>query len=82
MQRGDICVQKLNELLQKTLNPNQTLFLQRGGITYSTGDKVMQIKNNYEKSVFNGDIGFISKVDKEERELIVTFDGNDVIYWG
>lgn len=40
----------------------------------------MQIKNNYEKSVFNGDIGFILKVDTEERELIVTFNGNEVLY--
>jgi exodeoxyribonuclease V alpha subunit len=40
----------------------------------------MQIKNNYEKSVFNGDIGFISKVDTEERELVVDFDGNQVLY--
>ncbi len=40
----------------------------------------MQIKNNYDKGVFNADIGFISKVDTEERELTVTFDGNEVLY--
>lgn len=80
MQRGEIGVQKLNELLQKILNPNQTAILQRGGISYATGDKVMQIKNNYEKSVFNGDIGFISKVDIEDRELVVVFDGIEVLY--
>ncbi len=80
MQRGDIGVQKLNKLLQKTLNAGQIVFLQRGGINYSFGDKVMQIKNNYDKGVFNGDIGFISKVDTEERELTVTFDGNKVLY--
>lgn len=65
---------------RKTLNAGQTVFLQRGGINYSFGDKVMQIKNNYDKGVFNADIGFISKVDTEERELTVTFDGNKVLY--
>src|SRR5262249_46813200 len=48
--------------------------------TYRRGDKVMQIKNNYDRDTFNGDIGFIAGIDREERELTVDFDGRAVIY--
>lgn len=50
------------------------------GIEYRLGDKVMQIKNNYEKSVFNGDIGLICDVNTKDREITVRFDDNYVIY--
>lgn len=79
MQRGIVGASNLNILLQNALNPSQA-FLTRSGTSYRLNDKVMQIKNNYEKEVFNGDIGVISQVDTEERTLKVQFDGRDVEY--
>ena len=55
------------------MNPLK-IFLRRGGTQYRLNDKVMQIRNDYEKEVFNGDIGTITKVDMEERELTVLFE--------
>jgi exodeoxyribonuclease V alpha subunit len=74
MQRGENGARNLNVLLQNTLNP-PTAMLRRGGTEYRHGDKVMQIKNNYDKEVWNGDIGSIVSVDEEERTLAVSFDG-------
>ncbi len=79
MQRGVCGATNLNQLLQQALNPNACC-LQRGGVQYRLHDKVMQVRNNYDKEVFNGDIGTISRVDTEERELTVEFDGRDVVY--
>lgn len=79
MQRGICGAANLNQLLQEAMNPC-SLFLRRGGTQYRLGDKVMQIRNNYDKEVFNGDIGTISKVDMEEQELAVCYDGRDVTY--
>lgn len=79
MQRGICGAANLNQLLQEAMNPC-SLFLKRGGTQYRLGDKVMQIRNNYDKEVFNGDIGTISKVDIGERELAVCYDGRDVTY--
>ena len=61
------------------MNPSK-IFLRRGGTQYRLKDKVMQIRNDYDKEVFNGDIGTITKVDMEERELTVLFDEREVIY--
>ena len=79
MQRGVCGAANLNQVLQAAMNPSK-IFLQRGGIQYRLRDKVMQIRNDYDKEVFNGDIGVISKVDMEERELTVDFDGQAVVY--
>ena len=79
MQRGVIGAMNLNQRLQEALNPTRTL-LRRGGTEYRLHDKVMQIRNNYTKEVYNGDIGFITNVDMEERELTVSFEGRDVTY--
>jgi len=79
MQRGVIGTVSLNQVLQENLNPEGP-YLKRGGYTYRAGDKVMQIRNNYEKEVFNGDIGTIRYVDLEERELNVLFDDRDIKY--
>ena len=79
MQRGVCGAANLNQVLQAAMNPSK-IFLQRGGIQYRLRDKVMQIRNDYDKEVFNGDIGVISKVDMEERELTVDFDGRAVVY--
>ncbi len=79
MQRGAIGAASLNHALQERLNP-QGFSLRHGGYTYRSGDKVMQIRNNYDKEVFNGDIGVIRFVDMEEQELTAVFDGRDVKY--
>ena len=69
----------LNQRLQDTLNRTR-IVLRRGGTEYRIHDKVMQIRNDYNKEVYNGDIGFISSVDMDERELTVNFEGRDVTY--
>ena len=79
MQRGEIGAVNLNQKLQDALNPGG-IYLKRGGVQYRLNDKVMQIRNDYDKDVFNGDIGFVSKVDLKERELTVNFEGRDVVY--
>ena len=79
MQRGECGAVNLNQVLQEALNPSQP-FLRRGGTQYRRRDKVMQIRNNYDKEVFNGDIGTIRQVDTEERELTVCFEDREVVY--
>lgn len=79
MQRGTVGAGNLNIELQNALNPTG-LSLARGGYTFRQGDKVMQIRNNYDKNVFNGDIGYITAVDTTERTLSITFDNRVVEY--
>ena len=79
MQRGTVGAGNLNIELQNALNPTGPS-LARGGYTFRQGDKVMQIRNNYDKNVFNGDIGYITTVDTDERTLTVTFDSRFVEY--
>ena len=79
MQRGVVGAANLNLLLQQALNPSGPS-LGRGGYTYRQGDRVMQQRNNYDKDVFNGDLGYIREVDTEERTLKVDFDGKWVEY--
>ena len=74
MQRGVVGAANLNLLLQQALNPSGPS-LNRGGYTYRQGDRVMQQRNNYDKDVFNGDLGYIREVNTEERTLKVDFDG-------
>lgn len=79
MQRGTVGAGNLNIELQNALNSTGPS-LARGGYTFRQGDKVMQIRNNYDKNVFNGDIGYIIAVDTTERTLSVTFDNRVVEY--
>ena len=79
MQRGVVGAANLNLLLQQALNPSGPS-LGRGGYTYRQGDRVMQLRNNYDKDVFNGDLGYIREVDTEDRMLTVDFDGKKVGY--
>jgi exodeoxyribonuclease V alpha subunit len=79
MHRGVIGLSNLNLELQKTLNPDPSSII-HGSRTFKLGDKVMQIVNNYDKEVFNGDIGWISKINREDRELTIDFDGKPIIY--
>ncbi len=79
MNRGTIGNRNLNEVLQKKLNPSYDPLVKMGR-SFHEDDKVMQIKNNYDKDVYNGDVGRIKKIDKTEQEVIVLFDGREVIY--
>jgi exodeoxyribonuclease V alpha subunit len=79
MHRGVVGASNLNAELQKHLNPS-TDELQRGGRLLKTGDKVMQIRNNYDKEVFNGDIGRIASINREDHEVKVDFDNKTVPY--
>jgi exodeoxyribonuclease V alpha subunit len=79
MHKGTIGVDNLNIELQKRLNPGPS-DITHGARNFRLGDKVMQIVNNYDKDVFNGDIGWISKIDPEEREATIDFDGRLVPY--
>ena len=79
MQRGAVGAANLNQMIQEAVNPGETGF-RRGGVSFRARDKVMQIRNNYEKEVFNGDIGIVESTDPEERELIVNFEGRSVTY--
>ena len=80
MTRGLLGVNSLNAELQKLLNTSSTKHISKFGQHYSVGDKVIQTINNYNKEVFNGDIGFIKNIDLEESELIVEFDGRLIPY--
>jgi exodeoxyribonuclease V alpha subunit len=80
MNRGGLGARSLNIILQQTLNPPGELRVERFGWTFCPGDKVMQVTNDYERDVFNGDLGVITGLDLEEGELTVTFEGRDVVY--
>jgi exodeoxyribonuclease V alpha subunit len=80
MNRGGVGARALNIELQAILNPSPAAKVEKFGWTFAPGDKVMQIENDYEKDVFNGDIGFVQAVDPEESELKVDFDGREVSY--
>ena len=79
MQRGVVGAAQLNLALQQALNPSQVA-LNRGGYSFRQGDRVMQLRNNYDKEVFNGDLGYVESVDVEERTLWVNFDERLVEY--
>jgi exodeoxyribonuclease V alpha subunit len=79
MHRGVVGAANLNAELQRHLNPSLDELV-RNGKVFKTGDKVMQIRNNYDKEVFNGDIGRISKIDRETQEVTINFDGRPVSY--
>ena len=79
MHRGIVGSATLNQTLQQELNPTPE-GLNRGGRLYKVNDKVMQIKNNYDKEVFNGDIGRIVKIDPELQEVSIAFDQREVTY--
>ena len=80
MNRGGVGARSLNIELQAALNPAGERKVERFGWTFATGDKVMQIENNYDKEVYNGDIGYIDDIDLDEGQLVASFDGRSVTY--
>ncbi len=80
MNRGGVGARSLNIELQAALNPAGEKKVERFGWTFAPGDKVMQIENDYDKDVYNGDIGMIEDVDLDEGEVAVNFDGRMVSF--
>jgi exodeoxyribonuclease V alpha subunit len=80
MNRGGLGARSLNIELQKALNPPGEARIERFGWTFCPGDKVMQVENDYDREVYNGDLGIVRRIDLEEGELVVAFDGRDVSY--
>jgi exodeoxyribonuclease V alpha subunit len=80
MNRGSLGARALNGVLQAVLNPEATPRVTRFGWTYAPGDKVIQTVNNYEKDVFNGDIGRVAQVEIEEGQVEIDFEGRIVTY--
>ena len=82
MNRGSLGIRELNARLQTELNPwkSHEPSIEKFGIQFRVRDKVIQTENDYDKEVFNGDIGQISKIDPEARELVVRFDQREVSY--
>lgn len=80
MNRGGVGARSLNIELQAALNPVVENKVERFGSTFAPGDKVMQIENDYDKEVYNGDIGYVEGVDLTEGELAANFDGRTVTY--
>lgn len=80
MNRGGLGSRALNSILQAKLNPNSEPKISRFGTTFAPGDKVIQNINNYDKDVFNGDIGIIASIDLEESVAKINFDGRIVVY--
>ena len=80
MNRGGVGARSLNIELQAALNPAGERKVERFGWTFAPGDKVMQIENDYDKEVYNGDIGYVVDVDPEAAELIASFDERPVTY--
>jgi exodeoxyribonuclease V alpha subunit len=80
MNRGGVGARSLNIELQAALNPAGERKVERFGWTFAPGDKVMQIENDYDKEVYNGDIGYVEDVEPDDGELIAKFDGRSVTY--
>lgn len=79
MKRGVIGTENLNAVLQETLNRNSNPLF-HGGRKFLVGDKVMQIRNDYDREVYNGDIGRIAHIDSQEQKMTVNFDDREVVY--
>jgi exodeoxyribonuclease V alpha subunit len=82
MNRGSLGARELNQVLQADLNPPQAdqPLLEQFGWQFRVGDKVIQTENNYDKDVFNGDLGRLEQIDPVEREVVIRFDQREVVY--
>jgi exodeoxyribonuclease V alpha subunit len=82
MNRASLGVREMNIQLQNSLNPfhQDKPFVEKFGWQFRLGDKVIQTENNYDKEVFNGDIGILTKIDPVEQEVVIRFDQRDVVY--
>jgi exodeoxyribonuclease V alpha subunit len=78
MNRGGVGARSLNLELHRALNPDGQLRIEKFGTTFAVGDKVMQIENDYDKEVYNGDIGFVEGIHMDEGEMLINFEGRSV----
>ena len=78
--RGELGARHLNETLQAALNPDAADKIERRGVTFALGDKVMQLENDYEREVYNGDLGRVTAIDRAQSQLLVTIDGRPLSY--
>ena len=79
MRRNLLGAENLNTVLQAQINPKGPSVI-RGGTVFRVGDRVMQIRNNYDKEVFNGDVGFVRQINSDDRQVVVLFDSRHVVY--
>ncbi|WP_068468065.1 ATP-dependent RecD-like DNA helicase [Candidatus Protochlamydia phocaeensis] len=79
MKKGIIGTENLNQSLQQVLNPKE-MALFRAGQKFQVGDKVMQLRNDYQREVFNGDIGYIQTIDPDDHQVMVRFEDREVPY--
>jgi exodeoxyribonuclease V alpha subunit len=75
MNRGVLGARNLNHELQRVLNPNPPATVERFGWRFSPGDRVMETQNDYDREVFNGDLGMVARIDDEEGAVVVTSTG-------
>jgi exodeoxyribonuclease V alpha subunit len=80
MNRGGVGARSLNIELQKALNPRAEPRIEKFGTTYAVGDKVMQVENDYDKEVYNGDVGFVEAINLDTGEIVIDFDGRSVSF--
>jgi exodeoxyribonuclease V alpha subunit len=80
MNRGVLGARNLNHELQRVLNPNPSDTIERFGWRFSPGDRVMETQNDYDREVFNGDLGSVLRIDTDESALVVGFDDREVVY--
>ncbi|TNF09603.1 MAG: ATP-dependent RecD-like DNA helicase [Bacillota bacterium] len=83
MYKGELGIDRLNQILQETFNPGQTISITYGDKTYYPGDKVIQLVNDPERMIMNGDIGIVKSIKmnaKDEKFMIVSYDDNEVMY--
>jgi exodeoxyribonuclease V alpha subunit len=80
MHKGQVGTAELNRLLQERLNPGPAPGLNSRGAVLRKGDRILQIRNNYEKNIFNGDLGWVLEVDEQAGELIAGFEGQRISY--
>jgi exodeoxyribonuclease V alpha subunit len=80
MNRGGVGARSLNVALQAALNGSAEPKVERFGWTFAPGDKIMQVENDHEREVYNGDLGLVERVDTEEGELVARFEGREVSY--
>ncbi len=78
--RGKLGARHLNESLQAALNPNAVDRVERRGVTFALGDKIMQLENDYEREVYNGDLGRVVRIEHAESRLIAEIDGRPQSY--
>jgi exodeoxyribonuclease V alpha subunit len=80
MNRGVLGARNLNVELQRILNPNPAATVERFGWKFSPGDRVMETQNDYDREVFNGDLGSVVRIDEDDASLVALFDGREVVY--